>query len=333
MLYRTLLVVVVLLLAACQQASEPTTVPSTQISVQLSWLDTIEFAGFYEAVEQGYYTNENLSVNLTSGGFDADGNVIDPVNQVVSGEADFGVIDSGTLLVARASGTPIVAVAAIYQRSPVAFVSMAEKEITAPENMIGATVAIDPVTTGTVYQALLTAQGIAPEEINQVQRTDFTIAPLVNGEADVIDGWVTNEVVSLSLAGHEVNVILASDYGIDMYPNVIFTTEELIANNPALVESFLGATLSGITKAIEDPEGAARLAVARSQDLDAEAQIEAMNRSLPLLNPAGSQPGMMQAEAWEFTYQTLVEQGGLSESVEVEAAYDMRFLEKIYQAA
>src|SRR5215213_6078989 len=67
---------------------QATAIPQTQTSVQLSWLHTIEFVGFYEATQQQYYTDAHLDVRLDVGGFDATGAYIDPVAQVVSGKAD-----------------------------------------------------------------------------------------------------------------------------------------------------------------------------------------------------------------------------------------------------
>jgi hypothetical protein len=68
--------------------------------------------------------------------------------------------------------------------------------------------------------------------------------------------------------------------------------------------------------------------VARNSDLSLEAETETMNRSLPLLNPAGGRPGIMRLEDWEITYQILLEQGILDKPLDVKAAYNLSFLEK-----
>jgi NitT/TauT family transport system substrate-binding protein len=324
-----LLMIAILSLMACNNlaAAPPPPPPKVQTSVQFSWVPTIEFAGFYMAEAEGEYVAENLAVTMMSGGYDEGGDFIDPIERVVSGQADFGIADGGTLLTARAGGTPVVAIATIYQRSPVAFVSFAEKEIVKPEDLVGKTVQYDPFTTGVVYEAMLRSERIDKSQINEVQREDFTIQPLLSGETDVLDGWVTNEVVDLTLQGHEVNVILPSDYGIVMYPNVIFTTEAMIADNPELVEKFVRATLKGMQSAIAEPDMAAETVVAQVEGLSLEKEQEAMQRSLPLLNPSDSSPGQMQPAVWEKTHEILLEQGILSEPLDLEAAYTLAFLE------
>ena len=113
------------------------------------------------AEAKGYYADEGLDVELMGGGFDEDGNFISPVDKVLSGEADFGVLSGDLLLANRAEGKPLVAIASIYQRSPAAFASLAKNNIKRPSDLVGKTVMIDlGSATGLVYKALLSSQGI-----------------------------------------------------------------------------------------------------------------------------------------------------------------------------
>jgi len=197
--------------------------------------------------------------------------------------------------------------------------------------LIGKKLAIDlESATGISYLALLASQSIDPSQVNQVPRTSFTNDQLTNGEVDVLDAFITNQPVQLELAGYSLNIILASDYGIEMYPNVIFTTEATIANKPDLVERLLQATVRGMQSAIDNPKEAAAQAVARNNKTTLESELASMNRSLPLLKPVGSQPGMMQAKAWETAHQILLNQGILKEPLEVADVYNLTFMEKIY---
>jgi NitT/TauT family transport system substrate-binding protein len=300
-----------------------------ETSIRFSWIHTIEYAGFYAAEADGYYAEEGLSVDLRGGGFDDDGNYLDPIPEVLDGEVDFGVMDAGVLMEVRAGGAPLVAVASIYQLHPLAFVSLAEKDISRPEDLIGASVDVAD-NSQVLFQALLNSQGIDPSTVNDVPRTDFTINTLVNGEIDVIEAWVTNEVVELALGGYEFNSILVSDYGIEVYPNVIFTTEEMIANNPDLVERFLRATLRGMQRVVDEPEYSGRLAVEYNEELDLEKETEASFQAVSLLNPGGSKPGMMSPKAWNATQDIMLEQGLLDGPIDVEGLYTLEFVERIY---
>src|SRR5262245_32756753 len=106
---RLWLVLVAFLLVGCGQF-EPSAGagPKTPTSVQCSWVHTIEFVGFYEAMRQNYYTEANLDVRLDEGGFDESGTYVDPVARVVSGKSDFGIAGADVVLKARAEGQPVV---------------------------------------------------------------------------------------------------------------------------------------------------------------------------------------------------------------------------------
>ncbi len=321
-----LFVLAALMASGCNSTEQPAVAAAsaTPVTVQLAWVHSSEYSGFYVAEEKGFYAKENLSVTFNALGDTS------PIDLVAAGKADFGITSADNLLSARAKGSPVVAVATIFQRSPVAFISLAEKNITRPQDLIGKKVLVHfDGTTGLVYHALLASQGIDPAKVEGVPRTDFGNDPLLKGQVDVMDAFITNQPVQLTQAGHPVNAILASDYGIDIYANIIFTSESTIANKPELVERFLRATTQGIQSALQDPKGAVALAVARNSDLSPEAEAESMNRSLPLLNPAGGRPGMMRPEDWEITHQILLDQGILDKPLDVKAAYNLSFLEKV----
>ncbi len=318
------------LLTSC--SSNPTSTPATPatpVKFQISWLHSIAFVGGYLAQENGYYADENLNVEIMPGGLDEAGNFIDPIERVTSGKADFGVIDSTILLKARADGVPVVAVASIYQRHPLAFTSLRAKNITRPQDLIGATVQVS-FNSAVIYQALLAAQDIDPAQVNTVNRTDFTPGPILKGEADVIDAWVITEIAELAAAQQDVNLILPSDYGIEVYPNVIFTTEEMISKNPGVVERFVRATVRGLQNAVDNPKVAAELTFNKyAPERGLEIEQIAMQRAVPLLKPTDSSPGMMKPEVWVTTHEILLEQKILSAPLDIDSAYTLVFLEKV----
>jgi NitT/TauT family transport system substrate-binding protein len=281
------------------------------------------------AEEKGYYAVENLTVSLHPYDFEKP---LDPIEQIVMGKAQFATANAGSVLLARAEGKPIVAIATLYQRNPSVLVSLAEKNITRPQDLVGKKVMIDTSSTDSIiYTAMFASQpDLDLEQINIIPRTDFSNNLLINGEVDVMDAFINNQPVQLEKEGYKVNMIIPANYGFDIYANVIITSEEMITEHPDLVEGFVRATVRGIQSAIDDPKGATTLTVARNKEINFESELESMNRSLPLFNPTGSRPGMMTSEIWTSTYQILVEQNILTKSIEVEKAYTLTFLDKIY---
>jgi ABC-type nitrate/sulfonate/bicarbonate transport system substrate-binding protein len=316
-------------LAACAPAATAPAAAATKVKVQLSWLHNVEFAGFYMAQSKGLYAKENLVADLGEGGYDSGGNYIDPQAEVLSGKADFGISDGGGLLAARAKGKPLVAIATIFQRQPMSITSLAEKKLTRPQDLIGKKVMVSSVSM-VPYLAMLKSQKVDPASINTIPRTDFTTAPLISGEADAVDGWIITENLDLQSQGHAINTILVSDYGIEMYPDVIFTTEDTVKNKPDLVLKFLRATLAGYQAETNDPVTTTDVGLTYTKDITKDLFTKSIELSLPLVKPAGSQPGMMTDNAWKITKEIMVEQNLLDAGFDLAKAYTLDFLNKVY---
>ena len=82
------------------------------ITLQLKWQHQFQFAGYYAALEKGFYREAGLDVKIRSRGSD----MKSPIDQVLSGAAQYGVMDS-SLVKYRLHGKPVVALAVIFQKS------------------------------------------------------------------------------------------------------------------------------------------------------------------------------------------------------------------------
>ena len=300
-----------------------------EVTVQFNWVHDSAFVGFYIAEDEGYYADQGLDVEVKLV-FDDEGNFIDSVEEVAAGRAQFGIADAGTLMQARASGVPIIGIAANFQRNPLAFISLAENDILTPDDLIGKTVEISEYNLY-MFEALLSIYDIDPSEVNIVERTDYSTDPLTSGASDVQDAWVTNEIAVLSVQGVDINAIYPFEYGIDMYPDVIFTSEDMIANSPEIVAGFLEATLAGIQSAVDDVDSSVAYVLERDDTLLAEAVSESLVRAVPLFAPSGSQPGMMLPEVWEIGHEILLDAGILEGAIDISDAYTLEFLNAIYE--
>jgi len=121
-------------LATAQPQNIQTPPPPEKVRLQLKWFNQFQFAGYYAAIEQGYYAQNNLDVELLERTLSQ--NV---VQQVVTGEAEYGIGDSG-LLSHYAQGAPIVALAAIFQHNPLVFFSRQDSGISSPFEIKGRTI-------------------------------------------------------------------------------------------------------------------------------------------------------------------------------------------------
>ncbi len=321
---RFLGVVFCLTLSACRPAATPATAPPPiPVTVQLSWTHQAQFAGFYAAEQNGYYSEEGLVVTFAEGGPG-----ILAQEQVANGSAQFGLLAPELVLTARADGKAIRAVAAVFRRSPRVYIALAESGITRPQDFVGKTISMGRGG-GPLLNAMMSRLGIGPDQYTVVESTP-DLSPFYSGEAQVRSVFLNNEVLTVRAAGYDINVIYPDDYGIHFYSDTIFTTDDLIASNPNFVLRFLRATLKGWTWAVENPTQVGPLVVKYKSDADAELEITKMTASLLLVNTGEDFIGWMRPEVWAGMEQTLREQGVLRQTLDVTQAYTLQFLEEIY---
>lgn len=326
----SIIVVISFSLAACSTADDSAQTGSSgdvdAVTLQFDWIHTVEYSPFYVADSNGYFSDNNLEIAYSLP--DGESNSIE---RLINGDVDFAITGSDSLFLAREQGEDIVAIANIYQLLPVGFMSLAEDNIVVPEDLLGQTVMISLNRTPEyAFRAMLSSVGLDISEINIVPRNVFTEEPLLNGEVDASDVFVTNQPVQMRREGIEINLIMPLDYGVEMYVNTVVTTREMIDENPDLVARFVDAMVQGIQSSVEDAEQATQLTLEINPDLDYDSELESMQTSLPLLLPAGSEPGEMNPETWQYVHDMLLNQGILTESQDVEAAYDMSFLNQAH---
>jgi NitT/TauT family transport system substrate-binding protein len=124
-------------LSACSPAKPPSA--RTPITIQLLWTHVNTFGGYYAADQKGYYAAEGLAVTFREGG-----PKVDYLSAVDNGIAQFGDGGSDELILARAEGKPLRAIATIYRRSPVVFFTLASSGITKPQDFLGKTIRVAP---------------------------------------------------------------------------------------------------------------------------------------------------------------------------------------------
>jgi NitT/TauT family transport system substrate-binding protein len=317
---------IAMLIAACSpSAPAATPAPLTPITIQMSWTFDYSAAYLFAAEINGHFKQEGLQVTLKPGGFGPDGR-ISPSVEVLKGGADFGMSSAATILRRRAEGDPIVAIGSILQRSPFALISLAENNIQHPQDLIGKTVSVSNDGGMQVYLAMLASQNINPTDVNLVERTSFGIDPLLNGEVDVLGGWIVNEGVLVKEAGKEPNFILMSDYGVDTYDSVLFTTETMIATHPEVVQHMMNAVAAGIKDVVENPQKGVEYTLQYNAELKAEEQQRRIEAAIPLMNVPGIPFASMQPEVWQVTYDIMRNQDVLKTEMDLSEAYTLDFV-------
>jgi NitT/TauT family transport system substrate-binding protein len=321
--------IIAAMLAGCGATASPT--PSLdKVSIQLGWTYEFSTSEYYAAEKNGRFADQHLNVDLQQGGF-VNGAYVDAITDVVAGKSDFGLSDAFTLSQARADGKSVIAIAAMLQHSPQAIISMPKSNIRRPQDLIGHTVAIADGGARLLFNTLLHAAGIDATKVNLVPRKTYGIDPLVKGDVDAIVGWIINEGVQVKQAGYTPNMILFSDYGVETYTSVLFTTEQTIKAKPDVVQRFVNAAIHGIEDVVSSPSQAIDYTLAYAPKLTRDDQTPRLSAMLPLLAPAGSKPGTMQDDTWKANYQEAVDQSFLSKPLDISTVYTMNFVNQFYK--
>ncbi|WP_175628207.1 GGDEF domain-containing protein, partial [Thioalkalivibrio denitrificans] len=217
----------------------------TPVRVQLKWFHQFQFAGFYAAVEQGYFREAGLDVTLLEGGPH-----VNPTQEVLDGRAEFGVGTSG-LLITRSRGLPVVAVAAIFQHSPYILIARDDPEITSPRDLEGRTIMVEPYSEELL--AYLHREGVDSDRINMIEHTGDPLE-VVDGEVVGMTAYLTTEPFFLARAGETYRVFDPKVAGIDFYGDTLFTMEDYAERNNNLVVAFREALVRGWTYAFNHQE-------------------------------------------------------------------------------
>ena len=228
-----------------------TVTASEKIVVQLKWVNQFQFAGYYAALEKGFYKEAGLDVILRPNGYN--GSFVSPVDAVVSGDAQFGISNSG-LVLDYLNGKPVVALAATLQHSAVSWLVLEKSGIRSIHDMVNKRLmTVFPLSESLELLEPFRAEGIDPKKLHLTQ-TIFDLQPLIDGKIDAYDAYVTNEPFLLEQKGIPYRIIDPRTYGIDFYGDVLFTSQAELQNNPERVEAFRKASMDGWRYAMAHPD-------------------------------------------------------------------------------
>ena len=282
-----------------------------QVRLQLKWSHQFQFAGFYAAVEKGFYRESGLDVALEEGRAG-----MDFIHQVVSGAADFGV-ELPDLLLRRVAGEPVVVLAAIYQHSPYVIASLDGTPIASPHDLVGRTVMLRPSSNAEIL-AMLLNEGVPLDQVRIVDH-DFNANALANRTVDALSMYSSTMVHERALEGQRLNLLHPLNYGVDFYGDCIFTSERMLKDHPDRVRAFREASLRGWEYAMDHPREMAELIHERyAPGKSVENLLAEYDQMMPLLLHKFVEPGHMNPGRWRHIADTFAEVGLLPPNVSLD---------------
>ncbi|WP_172399589.1 ABC transporter substrate-binding protein [Geothermobacter hydrogeniphilus] len=274
--------------------------------LQLKWRHQFQFAGYYAAMAKGFYRAEGLRVEVREGSPGQD-----IVQELVSGRAQY-MVHNSTALLACAGGAPLVALAVVFQQSPLALIAREDSGINSLADLAGKPVMLSP-TTEPELVAMLRAEGF---NLNQFQ---FQLLPhsgnpedLVSGRVAAMAGYLTDLPFYLEQRNVRPVVIRPSHYGINFYGDTLFTSRHELEDHPQQVAAFRRASLKGWDYAMQHPGEIVELILRRYPGRLNRGQLlneaEQMRR---LILPDLVEIGHMNPSRWQHIAQVFSDAGML----------------------
>lgn len=310
-----LILLLVTLLSACSNEKQ-----MTDVSVLLDYTPNTNHTGIYVADKLGYYQEQGLNIDITQPG--ASG-----VEQVVAtGKVDFGISYEDYISSAIASGLDLKALATITTGSTVGPVSRTERGLKDPKDWSGATYCGwgTPIEEAFIKK-IAKENGVDPKTINFEVSTQTFLAE--TNTCDIFWGYEAWENAQATLDGISYDYLPAKSV-VDYYPTIIITSNNLIENDPQLVEKFMGATKKGYEYAAAHPQEAADIFLEANPEFDSE--LIAMSQDIispNYVSPAG-EFGYMDEEVWQRFTHFMIENNIVEPEYEddINAGYTNEFL-------
>ena len=208
------------------------------VRLQLRWHHQFQFAGYYMALQQGYYQQAGLNVTLLEGAPDKTA-----LQLVLNGDAEFGIGGAGAVL-AYLQGKPVVAMAAIFQNSPSVWLVLESSDIYTLQDMATRKLELIDMQENAELLAIFAKEGFDISKLH-IDSTSMRLDNLLNGQVDAINAYLSNEPFTLQQQGIGYRVINPMNYGVNFYRDVLISRQDWLAKHPAQAEAFLQASLAG----------------------------------------------------------------------------------------
>lgn len=318
-LFIVILAIPIILLLYFRDSKNAVETNLDNVSVRMKWFYSGTMTGWFAGKELSIFKENGINLTINPGGPDNNA-----VKLVAAGTDLFGVTGADEVLIARSKGIPIVAIAVLFQESPIGFISKKDKNIKSPIDWNNRTIEVDFGSNAEIqYRALLVKYSV--KGVKEVPYS-YSLVPFVDDKVDVSVAYIMDQVVTLRKRGIELNVITAKENGINPYGDVIITSEKTLKNNPDLVFRFLSAVINSHKWAIEHPNESVKYLVKNADNLRYENEIDVWKATIPFIIPDNNSTkiGIMEPERWEATLKILIEHKAISTSIELHDAYNIK---------
>ncbi|EAQ65948.1 diguanylate cyclase (GGDEF domain) [Marinomonas sp. MED121] len=217
------------------------------INIHLKWFHKFQFAGYYAALEQGYFAEEGLDVNLIEG--DPNNNQI---HQLLNKQSHYAVLGS-EVIHSLSLGSPLIIVTSIFQHAPEVLITRAEDNVQNLAELNGKQLMLSNESISGQINAMLFKAGVDTSSYIK-HPYDGDINKLISKKVFAMNAYISNEPYQLMQLKQAFTVFSPLDYGIDFYGDSLVTTQSELSKHPQRVASIRRAVIRGWNYAIKHPD-------------------------------------------------------------------------------
>jgi len=313
-------------------AASPAALAAEKVHLMLDFIPTGDYAPYYSGIANGIYEKHDIALSITRGTGSGD-----TVLKVAGGAADIGLADISAILTSRHNTqTPVKAIASAVAHSAHSLFVLKDSGITSFTGLEGKKIAVSPGNSHKLYFPMVARQANTdPDKIQWVTVDGSSMAPLlINGKVDAAPFLATNHYYQNKQAkrfGKEIVVLPFSEHGFNIYALSIFATDKTLSERPAMVQSFLDATIEAWEAARKDPDTACKAHVKANPEIDLDDCMGNLNAVLNYIYTDFSAQhgvGSLNEERMKLTYDAVVQAQNLDASWDYRQAYDDQFIVK-----
>ena len=288
-----------------------------EISVVLDWYPNALHTFIYDAIAKGYYAEEGLKVNVQ---FPSNAN--DAMSLVAAGQAEIGLYYQQDVIIARANqDVPVKSIGAVVQGPLNIVLSLAEENITSPEDLVGKTIGYAGTELSeALIRSIMAYVGADPGDVEMIDVGFDLMSSMTTGNVDATIGCLINhEVPQMEEEGFDVNWFELDDYGVPTYYEGVFlASDETIENDADMLRAFLRASARGFEDVQNDPAAALQTLLDNQNEenfpLSETVETESLNTLLPMMETADAPFLSQSADCWQENIDWLLSQGLIQEA-------------------
>ncbi len=291
------------------------------VRLQLQWFTQSQFAGYFAAVDQGFYAEEGLNVQILQGGVD-----IVPQQVLASGGAEFGLAWVPKALVSREEGADIVNIGQVFQRSGTLEVSWADTGIDDPADWAGKKVGTWGFGNEFELTAAIKRFDVADGELVQ---QPFDMSLLLNREVDAAQAMTYNEYAQVLEAVNpdtgelyqpeDLNVVDFNEVGTAMLQDAVWVDADWLDDNEDVARAFLRASFKGWIWCRDNFEACVNVVLENAPTLGESHQSWQLNEINKLIWPSPDGIGVMDQDLWDQTVDVAVTEEVIGEEPSADA--------------